>query len=110
MTLLTLKSALLVTPSTAETVVLLEPTEVVKEPDGIVLVSDPDVELVTTTLSEHDELGAMTVPWAKVKVPSPIVALAVPGLQLVEAKELKLTRPTGYTSTSGADKVAETSA
>ena len=62
MTLLTLKSALLVTPRTAETVVLFEPTDVVSEPDGIVFVSDPDTELVTTTLKEHDELGGISVP------------------------------------------------
>lgn len=93
--MLTLKSALLVTPRTADTVALFEPTDVVREPDGIVLVNDPDAELVTTTLSEHDELGGMRVPWARVKVPKPIVALAVPGLQLVDATELKLTRPAG---------------
>lgn len=62
MTLLTLKSALLVTPRTADTVALLEPTDVVSEPDGIVLVSDPDPELVTTTLREHEEFGGISVP------------------------------------------------
>lgn len=95
MTLPTLKSALLVTPRTADTVELLEPTDVVSEPDGIVLVSDPDTELVTTTLSEQEALGGINVPWARVTVPKPIVALAVPGLQLVEATELKLTKPAG---------------
>ena len=60
--MLTLKSALLVTPRTADTVALLEPTEVVSEPDGMVLVSDPETELVTTTLKEQEAPGAITVP------------------------------------------------
>ena len=61
-TLLTLRSALLATPRTADTVALLEPTEVVSEPDGMVFVSDPETELVTTTLKEQEEPGAITVP------------------------------------------------
>ena len=110
MTLLSVKSALLETLKNADMVVLFEPTDVAKEPDGIVLVKVPDAELVTTTLSRHEAFGGITVPCAKVTVPKPIAALAVPGLQLVVATEPKLISPGPYVSVKVVDKVALTNA
>lgn len=77
------------------------------------LVKIPELELVTTTVIVQNELGAMTEPAANVTVPRPIVALAAPGLQLVDALEEKLTSPagiTGYASVNVVNNVAETKA
>ncbi|MBC7610348.1 MAG: hypothetical protein H7228_12400 [Polaromonas sp.] len=75
------------------------PNDVVKEPDGIVLVSvtvdAPEIELVTTVVTVQLEPGGITVPADKVKVPKFAVAAAVPALQLVWANEVALTRLTG---------------
>ncbi len=110
--LLTLRSALPTTLKTADAVVPFEPTEVVNDPAGMVFVQVPATGLVTTTLKAHEELGGITVPCAKVTVPNPMVALAVPGLHVVEATEPELTIPEarGYTSVKVEDKVADTSA
>ena len=112
-TLLTLKSALPLTIKVADAAVLLLPTDVVKDPAAMVLVKVPEVELVTTTVTVQDELGGMTEPAAKVTALCPIVAVAVPGLQLVKALEEKLTSPagvTGYASINAEDNVAPTKA
>ena len=103
-------SALLVTTKAATAAVPFVPTDVAKAPTGMVLVNVPEVELVNRTVTVQEELGAISDPVASTTVFSPIVAVAVPGLQLVAATELKLTRPGGYVSVNGADKVADTSA
>ncbi len=108
--MVSVRSALLDTLKDADAVVLFEPTEVTSDPEGMVFVKVPDTELVTTTLNEHEAFGGINVPCAKVTVPNPIVALAVPGLQVVEATEPKLTRPGGYVSVKVVDKVADTNA
>lgn len=74
------------------------------------MVTEPEVELVTMTDTEHEEFGATTDAAASKTKSKPIVAVAVPGLQFVEATELKFTNPGGYTSINSADKVADTSA
>ena len=61
----------------------LVPTEVVKEPDGMVLVNVPDTELVTTVVTVQLDPGGISVPADNVKVPRPTVAAALPTLQLV---------------------------
>lgn len=50
-TLVVVKSALELTPSTAVTVAELVPTEVVREPEAIVFVMVPATELVTTAVN-----------------------------------------------------------
>ena len=77
-TLLRLKSALPSTLKTAVAAVALAPTEVVKDPDGMVFVSVPATELVTTTETEQLDPAGITVPAARVKVPNPTEAVAVP--------------------------------
>lgn len=109
-TLVTVKSALDTTPRTAVAVRELVPTEVVNDPDGIVLVNVPATELVTTVVTVQLEAGGISVPADKVKVPSPLVAAAVPALQLVWATDVALTRPAGYASVNSADTVADASA
>ena len=109
-TLVRVRSATERTLRTAVAVRELVPTEVVNEPDGMVLVRLPDTELVTTEVTVQLEPGGTTVPDDKVKVPKLAVAAAVPELQLVEAADVALTNPTGYASVNKADTVAETSA
>ena len=88
----------------------LLPTEVVKEPEAIVLVKVPTTELVTTVVKVQLAPGGISVPAARVTVPKFTVALAVPGLQLVCAEDEKFTNPTGYTSVKSVEIVADTSA
>ncbi len=98
-TLVTVRSAIESTPRVAVAATELVPTDVVKEPAGIVLVSVtvevPEIELVTTVVTVQLEPGGTTVPADKVKVPRFAVAAAVPALQLVWATEVALTRLTG---------------
>ena len=77
-TLLTVRSATLSTLRIAVAVVALVPTEVLKDPDGMVFVSVPDTELVTTEEREQLDPAGITVPAARFKVPNPTEALAVP--------------------------------
>ena len=98
------------TLSTAVAVDALVPTDVVKEPEAIVLVKVPTTELVTTLVKVQLAPGGMSVPAARVNVPKFTVAVAVPGLQLVCAAEEKFTSPGGYTSVKSAETVAETRA
>ena len=108
--MVTVRSALDTTPRTAVAVRELVPTDVVNDPDGIVLVNVPATELVTTVVTVQLEAGGTSVPADKVKVPSPLVAAAVPALQLVWATDEAFTKLTGYTSVNNADTVAEASA
>lgn len=90
------KSALATTINPALTVAVFVPTDVVREPAGMVLVMLPDTELVTTTETEQLAPGGIKVPAAKVKVPKPGFELAPPPIQLVCATELvELTNPVG---------------
>ncbi len=109
-TLVSVRSALETTLRTAVAVRELVPTEVVNEPDGMVLVKVPDTELVTTVVTVQLDAGGISVPADKVKVPKPAVAAALPALQLVCAAEVALNSPTGYASVNNADTVADTSA
>lgn len=52
------------------------------EPAGMVLVTVPPTELVTTTEAVQTEPGGIRVPAANVNVPAPAVAVTVPA-QLV---------------------------
>lgn len=110
-TLVSVKSALAKTLRTAVAVLVLVPTEVVSEPEAIVLVIGPATELVTTAVTVQLEAGGIRVPNDRVKVPAPVAAAAVPPLQLVAAAGVEaFTRPEGYTSVNKADSVADASA
>jgi hypothetical protein len=65
------------------TVDVLLPTDVVNDPTGMVFV--PLKRPVTTTETEHDAAGGMTVPDDSVKELSPGVAVTVPLTQVVVA-------------------------
>jgi hypothetical protein len=95
MTLLTVKSALLLTLSTAVALVGLLPREVVSDVGGMVLVKLPATLLVTTLVIVQLPPGGMSDPTDKVTVPKLALALAAAPMQLVCATELELTRPTG---------------
>ena len=83
-TLVTDRSALVAdTPKTAVIVLELVPTLVVKDPEGIVLVTLPATELVTTEVKVQLDAGGIKLPNESVSVPSPAPADAVPPLQLV---------------------------
>lgn len=86
------------------------PTVVVSDPIGIEFVTVPDTVLVTTVVTVQRELGGMTVPIGKVRVPKPVLTDGTPTAQLVDATELKLTRPAGYASVNTPDNVADVSA
>lgn len=103
-TLVTCRSALATTLRTAVTELVLVPTEVVREPAGIVLVNVPEAELVTTTLKEQLAPGGICVPDDSVTLVPPGVLPAVP-IQLVTAVEV-LIRPVGKTSLNCDDSVA----
>jgi hypothetical protein len=85
-----------VTLITALTVAELVPAEVVKEPDGMVLVTVPPTELVTTTVTVQVDACGIRVPIASVKEPVLGVAVA-PTLQpaVVTDEGVALTRPVG---------------
>ena len=83
-TLVSVRSALVAdTPKTAVIVLELVPTLVVNDPEGIVLVTLPATELVTTAVTVQLDAGGIKLPEDSVSVPSPAVAAAVAPLQLV---------------------------
>ncbi len=93
--LVTVRSALEATERVAVAVLELVPTEVDNEPEGIVLVIVPAMELVTTLVSVQLSPGGIKVPTDKVNVPAPITAAAAPAVQLVCATPVALTSPAG---------------
>ncbi|MES2191951.1 MAG: hypothetical protein V4454_17655 [Pseudomonadota bacterium] len=99
-----------VTLNTALTVAVFVPTEVVRDPAGIVLVIVPETELVTTVVTVQTPAGGMVNPAPSVKLLPPATAAAAPPVQLVSAPVTVFTRPVGYTSVNSAESVADTSA
>jgi hypothetical protein len=81
--LLGLMLTVAVTLKTALTVNELVPTEVVKEPAGMVFVTVPPVELVTTTVTVQVDDCGIKVPSDRVKEPVLGVAVAEPEIQPV---------------------------
>ena len=106
-TLVSVRSALEATERVAVAVLELVPTEVDKEPEGIVLVTVPVMEPVTTLVSVQLSPGGINVPVDKVSEPAPATAVATPALQLVCATEVALTKPAGYASVKIDESVAE---
>jgi len=85
------------TSITAVTVAELVPTEVVKDPDAMVLVAVPLTELVTTDVMVQVEAGGMTVFTGKVSDPAAGVADTRPPLQptVVVTTGVVFTNPKG---------------
>lgn len=85
------------TPSVAVAVVEFVPTEVVREPEAIVFVTVPKIELVTTAVKVQVDPGGITVPTGNVKDPARATAETSPALQpvVVVTEGLELTRPVG---------------
>ncbi len=104
------KSATDATVSVAVTKPGFEPTDVDKEPAGMVLITWGDTIDVTTTETEQLALGGITVPNGTVNTPAPAVAEGA-GPEQVETKEVGVafTKPAGYTSVNPALNVADTS-
>ena len=75
----------------------LLPTDVVNEPDGMVFVSVPPIELVTTTVIVQVEAWGIKVPEGSDREPAPATTEATPALQPVVATAgvAALTRPVG---------------
>ena len=75
----------------------LLPTDVVSEPEGMVFVSVPSRELVTTTVIVQVEACGINVPEGSDRKPAPAAAEATPPLQPVVATAgvEALTRPVG---------------
>ena len=109
-TLVTDRSALDKTLNAAVAVFEFDPTFVVKDPDGMVLVNVPEIELVITVVNVQLAAGATTAPEDNVRVPNPTVADATPAIQLVLAKEVALTSPDGNASVNKAESVADANA
>ena len=86
-----------VTEIAAVAVKELLPTDVVNEPDGMVFVSVPPIELVTTTVIVQVEDWGIKVPEGSDREPAPATAEATPALQPVVATAgvAALTRPVG---------------
>ena len=82
-TLVTLKSATLVTPITAVTVDVLVPVDVDNAPGAMVLVTVPLVELVTTTVMVQVDACGIKVPTGRLKEPVLGAAVAAPALHPV---------------------------
>ncbi len=90
------KSAEGLTVRVAVTSVGLAPTEVVKEPAGIVLAACGEVMEVTTAETEQLEFGAISVPTGSDNWPLPGVAVGVELRQVVAASVVvALTKPVG---------------
>ncbi|MDO9406217.1 MAG: hypothetical protein Q7T87_19480, partial [Polaromonas sp.] len=90
------RSAIATTLKAAVAGSALVPTDVVKEPEGMVLVNVPATELVTMALITQLPAGGMTELDARVNVPRPAVALTTPDAQLFAGDGLAaLTSPTG---------------
>ena len=85
------------TEITAVAVDALLPTDVVNEPEGIVFVSVPLTELVTTTVTVQVEAWGISVPAGSDNEPAPGAADATPAVQpaVVTAGLAALTRPVG---------------
>jgi hypothetical protein len=79
------KSALGLTVRVAVIKVGLAPTEVVKEPAGIVLAAWGEVTDVTTAETEQLEFGATSVPIGNDNWLAPAVAVTAPPIQVVAA-------------------------
>ena len=95
--LLTPRLTVGITLITAETVDELVPTDVVKEPGPMVLVTVPPTELVTTTETVQVDAWGIKVAAGSVKDPKPGVAEATPALQpvVLTADGDALTKPVG---------------
>jgi hypothetical protein len=104
------KSATGETVSVAVTKLGFEPTDVDKDPAGIVLITWGDSIEVTTTETEQLAPGGITVPDATVNEPAPAVAEGA-GPEQVETRlvVLAFTKPVGYISVNPALNVADTS-
>lgn len=91
---------------------VLVPTEVVSEPEAMVLVTVPLTELVTTAVSVHAEACGIKVPAGSVNELAPAPAETLPALQpvVVVTDGEVLTSPAGYRSVNSEVNVAETSA
>jgi hypothetical protein len=101
------RSALGLTVKDAVTVEVLVPKAVVSEPAGKVFV--PDTKLVTTTETEQEDPGGITVPFDTVKDAAPGVAVTVELTQEVDAKgAAELLMLAGYESKKADVKVADT--
>lgn len=88
------KSAVAATVSVALTELGLAPTEVDKEPAGIVLMTWGETMDVTTTETEQLAPGGIRVPVGSVKLSPPAVATGTAGVQEVATNEgLALTNP-----------------
>jgi hypothetical protein len=72
------KSATGVTLIVAVAVLVFVPTLVLKEPEGMVFVSEPGTEVVTTTDTEQPVSGGIKVPAASVREFDPIDAVTEP--------------------------------
>ena len=96
LSLLTARLTVGVTAMAAVAVKELEPTDVVNEPEGIVFVSVPPPELVTTTEIVQVEAWGIRVPEGSDNEPEPAVAKAALVQPVVVTLEgLLLTKPAG---------------
>ena len=82
--LLMRRSALGLTVSVAVAVIVLFPTDVVNEPGGIVFV--PLSKPVTTTETEHDAPGGITVPELTLSEDAPCAAVTIEFAHVVAGK------------------------
>jgi hypothetical protein len=75
----------------------LEPADVFNEPEGMLLVSVPPIELVTTAEIVQVEACGIRVPEGSDNDPAPATAVATPPVQpvVVTLEGLALTRPVG---------------
>lgn len=88
----------------------LVPTEVEREPAGMVFVTVPPTTLVTTTVAVQTDAGGINVPAANVKVPSPTVAVTVPKQLVWTFGTGAFTTPNGYESVKTDASVADVNA
>lgn len=101
------KSAAGFTTSVAVTKLGLAPTEVVKEPAGMVLATCGVEVEVTTADTEQLALGAISVPVASDNCVPPGAATGAGPLQVLATSGVAaLNKPVGYSSTKAALKVA----
>jgi hypothetical protein len=100
------------TVSVPVTVAEFVPTDVLKEPAGMVFAAVPVP--VTTTEAEQEPPGGITLPELTVNCPAPAGAVTVEPFKQVVAGSggdaLTIPSPSGYASTNGAVNVAETNA
>ena len=95
--LATLRLTVGVTEIAAVAVKELEPADVVNEPEGMLLVRVPPIELVTTAETVQVEACGIRVPEGSDNDPAPATAVATPPVQpvVVTLEGLALTRPVG---------------